>query len=244
MSKTDKTTYMTAWQKQAELFRIAAAEGDPQAPVSSCPDWNLDDLVRHLVVVNKTIARQVVGDTALEPAALVPDGNATEQLDQSAEDLHKVLNGVALEDHAWHPFPHPKTAKYWFRRLVCETAVHRWDAQLAIGSPEPIEQPIAVDGITEVLGSFLPTAWRTREHDDVSAVAGIVANDVNRQWYVRMRGDNVALLDSGSVEQDQVAEAARANGSASDLLLALWGRVPFSVVDVSGDLAVLEALKM
>ena len=42
------------------------------------------------------------------------------------------------------------------RRMAQESAVHRWDAELAVGAPNPIDADLAVDGVDEFLTLFLP----------------------------------------------------------------------------------------
>ena len=39
---------------------------------------------------------------------------------------------------------------FWSRRQAHELAVHRWDAQLAAGAPQPIDRALAADGIQEL----------------------------------------------------------------------------------------------
>src|SRR5262249_25582221 len=125
-----------------------------------------------------------------------------------------------------------------------ETAVHRWDAQFATVRAEPVEAKLATDGIAEVLDTFLPSG-HGRGPTDLRGVVGLVATDAEHEWYIRLRGANgLALLDTNTL-LDNVArdERALARGPASDLLLALWGRIEFDVLEVGGDVRLLEALR-
>ena len=74
----------------------------------------------------------------------------------------------------------------------------------------------------------------------------LVATDVGQEWYVRMRGDGIiALLDTDTLLDDDAHPArAVATGTASDLALAIWGRVTFDVLETAGDEALLEALRV
>ena len=68
--------------------------------------------------------------------------------------------------------------------------------------------------------------------------------DAGQVWYVRLRGTGIALLDTDTLlDDDEHHERAVAAGSASDLMLALYGRVPFDILDVTGDPSLLEALR-
>ena len=49
--------------------------------------------------------------------------------------------------------------RWWLRRLLHETAVHRWDVETAGAGPDqatPIDPEVAVDGIDELFDNFLP----------------------------------------------------------------------------------------
>jgi hypothetical protein len=61
---------------------------------------------------------------------------------------------------------------------------------------------------------------------------------------VRLRGDGVWLLDTDTLLDEPTVARASASGGASDLALALWGRIPFTVVEVSGEPELLEAIRI
>jgi hypothetical protein len=72
----------------------------------------------------------------------------------------------------------------------------------------------------------------------------MVAADLGQEWFVRLRGEGVALLDTDTLlDDDAHPTRAVAGGTASDLALALWGRVTFDVLEISGDPGLLEALR-
>ncbi len=136
---------------------------------------------------------------------------------------------------AWNWAPQAKSAGFWHRRMAHETAIHRWDAQIAIGRGEPIEGRLAGDGVSEVLDTWLP-AGRRRDHPPLTAIAELHATDTEQSWYVRLRGEGLALLDTDTIFGDDDPQPnVTAAGTASDLDLALWGRVGFDVLDLEGD---------
>lgn len=51
------------------------------------------------------------------------------------------------------------------------------------------------------------------------------------------------LLDTDTLPDDNHDAQATVRGTASDLLLAPYGRIGFDVLDVSGDRSLLEALR-
>jgi hypothetical protein len=72
-----------------------------------------------------------------------------------------------------------------------------------------------------------------------------VAADASQEWFVRLRGPGIALLDTDTLlDSDDHHARVEATGTASDLLLTLWGRVsPEAVLRVTGDAGLLAALR-
>src|SRR5262249_35297977 len=124
-----------------------------------------------------------------------------------------------------------------------ETAVHRWDAQLATRLPEPIESKLAGDIVAEALDTFLP-GGRRRMDEQTHGLVQLTATDLGQSWYVRRRGVGRSLLDTDTLLDDPHQARATALLSSSDLALALWGRVPFDVGEATGDAELLDAVKI
>lgn len=51
--------HVAALEREAQLFAAAARLTDLDAPVSSCPGWDMRDLVRHLAEIHLWAAAQV-----------------------------------------------------------------------------------------------------------------------------------------------------------------------------------------
>lgn len=240
----DKAGYISAWQAQVALLRSVVAQEDLSTATPSCPEWTLGDLLRHTTAV--TIRYRSRCRTATAPGYdSLPEvtGDLLEAYDTACRELETVFNGLSMTDSAWNPTAQPNLAGFWLRRAVCELAVHRWDAQLAVGASEPIETAIAVEGIQEAVEALLPSGWRKRGDVAANGLVEFIARDTNRRWYVRLRGDNIAILDFPIIDDDHPVNA-RATGTASDLLLALWGRVSYEVLEVEGDAELVAALRL
>jgi hypothetical protein len=79
----------------------------------------------------------------------------------------------------------------------------------------------------------------------MSGLVHIIASDLGQEWYVRLRGDGVTLLDTGTLLDDDSHPArAAASATASDLALFLWGRVNVDVVESAGEIELLKALRI
>ena len=118
------------------------------------------------------------------------------------------------------------------RHQVQEAAVHRWDLQHAAnGSPDPIDPAAASDSIDEFLTIQLPFAV-----SDVKRLPGTVhlhCTDTDGEWFIHQDGRVEPVHSKGDV-------AVR--GTASDLLLAVYRRVPMTDLDVIGDASIAQQL--
>lgn len=246
-----KDFWLGALRSDGPAFQAAVASAAADTPVPTCPGWTVPDLVDHLGSVYAWLRGHLPRGvtTAPEPRRPAPVSDALAWPDMVtwwAEEfarLTAILDATDPEAPAWNWAPQPKKAGFWHRRAAHETAVHRWDAQFAIGAAEPLEAKLAADGIAEVLDSWLP-AGRRKGPTDRTGVVHLVATDVGQEWYLRLRGQGIALLDTGTLlDTDDHHTRVAAVGTASDLLLALYGRVQFDVVDVSGDASLLPALR-
>lgn len=235
----------------AAFEEASASDSGLSVKVPPCPGWTMLDLVHHLGNVYLRVRSHVsrgltdrpapdTGDTLGE----LPTGPAAVQWWwDEYQQLATLLEALEPELPAWNWAPAAKQAWFWHRRMAHETAVHRWDAQMTLGHAEPIEANLAVDGVAEVLDSWLP-AGRRRGPTDRTGMVRLVATDVNHAWLVRLRGEGVALLDTDTwLDHDEHHPRVTARGTASDLELALYGRVPFDVLDLTGDVSLLESLR-
>jgi hypothetical protein len=122
------------------------------------------------------------------------------------------------------------------RDVALECALHRWDAATAFGVAHEIDGDLACDGIDE----FFENAWPLWL-DAVGRAAGngerlrLARTDGPQRWHVVLDGRRPALTREDRAGDVEVA------GTASDLLLWLWGR--FDPPQYSGDRAVLERMR-
>jgi uncharacterized protein (TIGR03083 family) len=193
-------------------FADAAASGDLDAPVPTCPEWTLADLVRHLGWVHRWAAHAVTDGTpdGNEPYAGDPAG-LVDWYRGAARHLVDVLAERDAEAPAW-TFGPDKVAGFWRRRQVHETLVHEYDALAAVGREADwsTDPALAWDGVDEVATFFYPRQVRLERIRPLAGTLRLVPTDVD-----------AAALEIGASEP--VAELTR---PSSYLLLALWKRVP------------------
>jgi uncharacterized protein (TIGR03083 family) len=227
--------------------------GALKAQVPSCPDWTVGELARHLGSFYRRIrlnAGSAAADEAWGPIVVpdeappADDPSVVAWFDSELAQIDAFLEALDPDVPTWNWAPRGRVAMFWHRRAAHETAIHRWDAQLATGLPEPLETKLAGDTVSEVLDTFLP-AGRRRAASDEAGLVQLTASDLGHIWTVRLWPEGVALLDLGTLlDDDAHPTRATASGTASDLALALWGRLAFDILDTAGDLGLLKALRV
>ncbi|HEX6500336.1 MAG TPA: maleylpyruvate isomerase family mycothiol-dependent enzyme [Micromonosporaceae bacterium] len=245
-----KEFWLGALRAEGAAFRTAVGLDEAlDAPVPSCPPWTIAELVAHLGSVYAWVATHAARGTGSrpEPYTLLPTPSEPGELlawwDGQYADLLRLLDTLDPGLPAWNWAPQAKVAGFWHRRMAHETSVHRWDAQMARGQAEPIEAKLAADGVAELLDSWLPAGRRKGPSNRVGMVH-LRATDIEHEWFVRLRGEGVALLDTDTLlDSPDHGEKVRAAGTASDLQLALMGRVGFDVLQIVGDAGLLECLR-
>ena len=215
----------------AEAEALAVA-GESAAHVASVPgtDWDLAALLDHVGRLTWFWSGRVrkAGGGDFFDTDRPEDVSASDWVRQGTTTMREQL-AAASPDAEVKTWAGLKPPSWLWRRMTHELAVHRWDAQAAVGDPQPLATEVAEDGIDELLEEFLPVA-------DVSTVSGSIhlhATDGDGEWFIDTAD---GLTWSRAHEKGDVA----VRGATSDLLLLLWGRVGTDAVEVLGDGAVLE----
>lgn len=239
-----KEFWLAALAREGGAFRAAVSQPDPAAAVPSCPEWTVRDLTVHLGRVY-TFVREVL-ETGKKPPHQQPRPAGNDVLpwfDEVSAAVQTRLGEADPASSAWNWSTQPKLAGFWPRRMAHETAVHRWDAQLVSGTAEPVEAELAADGVTEVLDTWLPSG-RATSQAGATGVVRLDALDLDRTWLIRLRAEGIILLDESAVLDESADAQTVVGATASDLLLALWGRRTASSLSVAGDPARFVALQV
>ena len=217
----------------------AAASRDLAARVPGCPEWDASALVAHTSVIHRWVA-EVVGTRSRERVSrrhiVAPEGGQEilEWYGAGLEALRRALAEAGPDAAVWNWTGASATAAFWFRRMAQETAVHRWDAESATGTPAPLDADLAGDGIAEMLDVFLPLTSAAGEAPDLGGSLHVHTTDVEGEWTLRPGPDRL------EVERGHGKGDAALRGPASDVLLALWGRPVLDGVEIFGDASVVE----
>jgi uncharacterized protein (TIGR03083 family) len=228
--------YLEVIAEQSDLFSTAAADGDPDRRVPSCPDWSMRELVVHLGSVFAGV-EEVVRTRASAPGDAydeepLNEDETIEWFDVKAAALLTTLSDADPATRVW-TWWRDRTVSFWLRRMAHEVTVHRWDAENASGiAPNPIAEDVATDGIDELLSVHLfdgdPAAWPE------GGTLGVRLAGSGRAWRVSMGPKLIEMTRT-----DGPAEATLA-GPPEDALLVLWGRKPLDPALVSGDATLVQ----
>ena len=222
--------------------RIAdLARGNLDAPVPTCPEWSLRDLVVHTGFVHRWFSaatrERTDGPPEFPSQAPPEDGDAlAEWLRSGVDDLVTVLRDLDADTPRWTWFTPDQTAGWYFRRAAQETLVHRIDAELAAGAVTDVDAELAVDGIDEMCDVFIP-ASNGRPIGGDGKTLHLHATDAAGEWLLTLRADGVDVA-RGHAKGDAALRAA-----ARDLLLLVWGRDPLGEVEHFGDEAVITTFR-
>lgn len=200
-----------------------AADTDLRVRIPTCPEWDMAALVRHLLQVHRSWSL-IVDEGRMAPdwskAPMPPDDELVAAFRTNAIRFADILGATDPAKPCWTWGPE-QNAGFVQRFQVQEAALHRRDAQEAVGDAGPIAADGAADAI-ELVNLLLPTVA-----PGMRAAFRVSATDAPLD------------LTIGSTPDLPVVGALR--GSASDLLLVLWKRRPLEAVEASGDVDQIAA---
>ncbi|HWA65336.1 MAG TPA: maleylpyruvate isomerase family mycothiol-dependent enzyme [Mycobacteriales bacterium] len=227
---------VSAVRREGEALVAAARQGS-EAAVPTCGAWTVADLARHVWQVYANVTMYVTTRATRRPDQFpeLPDGDPVDLLEAQLDQLVAALSDVAADTPIWTwVFDAPAGAVFWARRMAHESAVHRFDAQNAHGIQEPINAELAGDGIDELVDVIAP---RVYGRDELSGPTGSLAlhSTDGDAWFLELHPSGVRKVERLE------SPAVTATGTSSGLLLTVYGRVPISTVEVTGDASLLEA---
>jgi uncharacterized protein (TIGR03083 family) len=244
---------LTLIDDRSAALRAAASDAGQDAAVPGCPDWSVGDLVAHLGAVQLFWAAVVTAGSPDAPPGEDKLGDRTPGADLigwSAASTDALLGALreAGQDRPcwawWEGSGAPLTSGAIARHQVQEAAVHAFDAQEAAGRAEPLPPVVAADGIGEFVTVAMASLgpWPHRP-----AAVELAAAD-GTAWRISLTGAGAIATDAGEPAAASQRDAgqpepdARLRGTASDLVLALYGRHTERGVAVEGDRALADAL--
>src|ERR1700722_5493138 len=131
--------------------------------IATCPGWNVRDLAEHLGVIHRWAEelvrlrsperiKRVVSEEL--SAAVSPQG-----IEGGGRQLVATLLAADPDDEMW-AWGRDQHVRFWSRRQLHETLVHRMDLELAAQIAPEAEPWIAADAIDEFLSNMATIAAR------------------------------------------------------------------------------------
>jgi uncharacterized protein (TIGR03083 family) len=223
----------------AETQTLAAAfrKGEPEARVPSCPDWAVADLAEHVGGFTGFWAHVLCEGTGRPKPPfpeLRPGASLGDWYDEVAAHLVAELRATPPDTTVW-TWADDKSARFVGRRCAHELSVHRFDAQLAIDAPQPIDPAVAADGIDEII--YMVDAASDRAGRGEGETLHLHGTDRDDEWLF-------TLDPHGLHAERRHAKADLAlRGAVSDLELMLYQRPTIGDVERLGDEDVLAVWK-
>jgi len=227
--------YCDELDREIDRFADGLASVDSAARVPSCPDWTVLDLTEHLGTVHRWATKLVRERSPTR----IPRAGLTSQVDvfdagwlrEGGRALVEALRGADPGDAMW-AWGTDQHVRFWSRRQLHETFVHRLDLELASGATSYVDPAVAFDAIDEFLANIkadrdiLP---RAREGQDAELIR-IRSTAPAGNWSVRLTSDGYDFVDSAN-EPD-----AELSGPADEVLMVILRRrdLAHSGVNVSG----------
>lgn len=229
---------------EAASTRIATVARDsPHAEVPRYPGTDVERLVRHVITIHEWVTGIVSDLPETPPPQAPPDagisgGELLERFDRAWRALVAALGSADDSAPVW-TFGIDRVVRFWVTRMAHETAMHGWDADSAVvEDPPPIPVDVAASGLGEGLHVHCHRPLRKTDVGGSGERMVVACSDAPGAWTVTLHPVGIEV-DKGE-SPDAVA---RLTGSASDLWLAVAGRVPFDRLDRSGDGSVIERFR-
>jgi uncharacterized protein (TIGR03083 family) len=220
----------------SEQLAVSATR-NMDAPVQHCPGWTVRDLVVHIGEVQRFWVRIVGERLTARPTDLVRgvpgDAEPIEWFRSQTTELVSTLTTCADDVALWTWWDPEQNAAWVKRRQMNEVVVHAWDAGNAVGMATSIPTDVAVVGLQEFVDVFSRDLRDGAEPPPVALVATdcdwravLFAAELVDPDGPNMAGSSTA--GSSPVGSSTMAPTLELRGSASEILLSLWGRATIS----------------
>ena len=218
----DYQTHCEELVREGERFVAASRDAEGRAPVPTCPQWRVDDLLAHVGMVHRWAEHLV--------RVRAPMRISVRDMDLSrgpvdarwlAEGLSSLVTTLRASDPAdemwaWGADQH---VAFWARRQLHETLVHRLDLEGATGRRGEVDPEVGADAIDEFLVNLGPAA---RFSPDVRRLVGTgevltFATDEGPRWSVRLDAGGFSVLDKDAAGASATATATLSGPTAQML---------------------------
>jgi uncharacterized protein (TIGR03083 family) len=223
---------------------VSAYERDPAAAVPWSERWTVRTVARHVAGTHHVVAGIIRGrpdaDFGLFNDLQMPSKDSTEFVDwfrSGTVSLLEQLRRIPGNEECWSWYAPGSCVGWWARRMAHEAVVHRFDTDAAQHQNFSIETDVAADGVDEYLDVFV-AATRATHNAPSGPTIEFQCSDRDDRWWLTL-----SEIGHRNVSHEPQAASLRVRATTQQLLLMLWGRVPWlndDHVGLSGDVELLE----
>jgi uncharacterized protein (TIGR03083 family) len=219
----------------SEAMAVAASK-DLSARVEHCPEWLVRDLVVHIAGVQwfwANIAEQRVTDRSqLASPSGLPEGR--EPIEWFREQTGRLVGALSTcpdDTHLWTWWELAQNAGWAKRRQLNEVVIHGWDAANAVSTDSFGADPIPTDMAIVGLDEFVDVMSKDLR-DDHPMPKPLRLRATDAPW--------TATLFAGNAKAGAAEPELELIGTASELLLTLWGRKSNSNADINASISAID----
>jgi uncharacterized protein (TIGR03083 family) len=236
----DFDTHLRHLVEQGRGLADSATAAGLDAPVPTCPDWTVRDLVTHQSQVHRwahsyvATGRTTPPNDDDKPADPPGDDDLLEWFRAGHDELVTALRAAPVDLACWSFLPAPSPREFWARRQAHETTIHHVDADRATGRTPAIDPALAADGIDELLHGFFARPHGSLVSDPPRRLA-IRTTDTGDAWTMTIGPDRRATSPGADPDADTTV-----TGDAGALYLLLWNRGGRDGLGIDGDETLLD----
>lgn len=230
---------------ECERFIDSVYDADANLPIPTCPGWTAADVGLHVGQLYRWAAAHVgTGSTERISGSAIDmqvPADRSDQPDWMRAGLELLTSSLDAADPAtplW-AWGSDKTARFWGRRMLFETTIHRADVELARGREPDVEPDTAIDGIDEFLDNLPHARYFAPRVDELRGTGerlALRATDRDVAWAVDLLPDRFEWSHDGAGDV-----RASVEGSVEDLLLFAYGRRAPEALIVRGDAELVDS---
>lgn len=230
------TEHIDALQREGRLLAAAATGTELNAPIPTCPNWRMRDLVRHVGGVHRW-ATGYVGDRRTEMWNVDLDDIVgtwpadLDLIDWFREGHTRLVDTLASAPPDLDCFTFlaaPSPLAMWARRQAHETAMHRVDAESPGSTITEFHPAFAADGVDELLSCFITRPGRGPKVSRPHSIH-VHATATGDDWHLEISSEAVVTSLRGGPADCTIAAAA------GELYRLLWNRRSDAGISVDGD---------